>query len=101
MRTRIQALSLGGIRRRSEGRRKKKRRRDKRKRRRRKRKENVKEWRNRSSSCWFSGLRTQLISIRMWVQLLASLSGLRILCCHKLQCRLWLQHRSGIAVAVA
>ena len=32
-------------------------------------------------------LTTQLVSMRMWVQSLASLSGLRIWCCHKLRCR--------------
>ena len=39
---------------------------------------------------WFSRLRTQLVSMRMWVPSLALLSGLRIRHCHQL---LWLQHR--------
>ena len=34
---------------------------------------------------WLSGLRTLLVSMRMWVQTLASLSGLRIWPCHVLQ----------------
>jgi len=34
---------------------------------------------------WLSGLRTQLIAFRMPVRSLASLSGLRIWYCHKLQ----------------
>ena len=34
-----------------------------------------------------SGLRTQLVSIRMWVGSLALLSGLRNWCCHELRCR--------------
>ena len=34
---------------------------------------------------WLSGLKTQLVSMRMRVQPLASLSGLRILHCHKPQ----------------
>ena len=33
---------------------------------------------------WLSGLRTQLGSMRTWVQSLASLSGLRIQRCHEL-----------------
>ena len=49
---------------------------------------------------WLSGLRTQLVSMRMCVQSLALLSELRIQCCHKLQCRLQMQLRSGFAVAV-
>ena len=36
-----------------------------------------------------------------WVQSLALLSGLRIQCCQKLQCRSQMQLRSGDAVAVA
>ena len=38
---------------------------------------------------WLSGLRTQLVSMRMLVQSLTPLSGLRILTCHGL--RYWLQ----------
>ena len=37
---------------------------------------------------WLSRLRTRLVSMRMWVQSLALLSGLRIQHCLKLQCRL-------------
>ena len=36
---------------------------------------------------WVSGLRTWLVSMSMWVQSLASLSGLRIPHCHKIQHR--------------
>ena len=35
-----------------------------------------------------------------WDQSLASFSGLRIQCCHKLQCRLQMKLRSGGAVVV-
>ena len=50
---------------------------------------------------WHSGLQTWLASIRMPVQSLISLSGLRIQCCHKLwHCsQMWL--RSCVAMAVA
>ena len=41
------------------------------------------------------------VSMRMWVQSLALLSGLRILCCRKPRCRLQMQLESGVAVAVA
>lgn len=41
-------------------------------------------------------LRTQLVSMRMWVQFLALLSGLRIWCCHK-----QMGLTSGMAVAAA
>ena len=34
-------------------------------------------------------------------EVLASLSGLKIQCCHELQCRSQMQLRSGIAVALA
>ena len=46
------------------------------------------------------GLRTLLVSMRMWVQSLASLSGLRIWHCHELWCRLqtWLGSRVAVAV---
>ena len=48
---------------------------------------------------WLNGLRTQLVFMRMWVQSLALLSGLRICRCYKLQHRsqIWL----GFSVAVA
>ena len=39
-------------------------------------------------------------TMRWWVQYLASLSGLRILCCRELWCRLHIQFGSGVAVAV-
>ena len=50
---------------------------------------------------WLRGLRTQLLSTRMQVWSLASLSGLGIWRCHELWCmsQTWLG--SGIAVAVA
>ena len=38
--------------------------------------------------------------MRMWVQSLASLSGLRIQCCHKLQCRLQMQLRCSSDVVL-
>ena len=46
---------------------------------------------------WLSRLRTQLVSVRMWVPSLASLSRLRIRHCRELWCRL----RALVAVAVA
>ena len=49
-------------------------------------------------SLWLSRLQTQLVSMRLWVQSLALLSGLRIPCCPELWFRL--QLRSGVAVAV-
>ena len=45
-------------------------------------------------------LTTQLVSMRTWIQPLASLSGLRILCSPELWCRLQTWLRSGVAVAV-
>ena len=39
-------------------------------------------------------------TMRLWVQSLASLSGLRIWCCRELWCRSHVQLRPGIAVAV-
>ena len=50
---------------------------------------------------WHSRLKSSVVSVTMPVQLLALLRGLRIRCCHKLQCRLQMQLRSGVAVAVA
>ena len=47
-----------------------------------------------------SRLRTELVSVRMSVQSLALLSGLRIQCCHKLRHSLQMQLRSGVAVAM-
>ena len=49
---------------------------------------------------WLRGLRTQLVSMRMRVQSLAWISGLKILCCCKLWCRSQMQLGSGVAVAV-
>ena len=43
----------------------------------------------------------QLVSMRLWVQSLASLSWLRIQRCHDLWCRSQMQLRSGVAMAVA
>ena len=41
-----------------------------------------------------------LVSMRMWVQSLASRSGLRIQHCHELWCKSQMQLRSGVAMAV-
>ena len=49
---------------------------------------------------WLSRLRIQLESMRMWVQSLALLSGLRILCCRELWHRSQMWFGFGIAVAV-
>ena len=43
----------------------------------------------------------QLGTMRLWVCSLASLSGLRIPCCHELWYRLQTRLGSGVAVAVA
>ena len=51
-------------------------------------------------SLWLR-LRTQLVSMRMQVQTLAPLGGLRIQHCHERWCRSQIQLGSGIAVAVA
>ena len=48
-----------------------------------------------------SGLRTWVISMRLWVPSLASLSGLRIQCYHELWRRSQMWLRYGVAVAVA
>ena len=45
---------------------------------------------------WLSGLRTHLVSVKMCVQFLVSLSGLRIRCCHRSQVHLG----SGVAMTV-
>ena len=42
----------------------------------------------------------ELGTMRLRVQSLASLSGLRIWCCHELWCRSQMRLRSGVAVAV-
>ena len=49
---------------------------------------------------WFSGLRTQLVSMRMWVWSLALMRGLRIWHCLKPQHSSQMRLRSGAAVAV-
>ena len=49
---------------------------------------------------WLSGLRTQLVSMRILVRPLALLRGIRIWHCHELWYRLQRQLGSGIAVAV-
>ena len=58
---------------------------------------------------WLSGLRIRLVSLRMWVQSLALLSGLRIWHCHELSCRsqmrsdlalLWLWRRPVVAALI-
>ena len=51
-------------------------------------------------SWWLSGLRIELVSMRMRVRSLASLSGLRIQHSCELGCSLQLQLGSGIAVAL-
>ena len=48
---------------------------------------------------WLSSFRTQLVSIRMRVQFLASLCGLKIWHCCKLQCRSQMRLGSGVAMA--
>ena len=50
---------------------------------------------------WLSGLQTWLVSMRMQVPSLASLSKLRIQCCHELQYKRQTLLGSGVAVAVA
>ena len=50
---------------------------------------------------WLSGLRTQLVSMRMWVRSLASFTGLRIRHCCKLRWGSKMPLRSSVAVAVA
>ena len=49
---------------------------------------------------WLSGLKTQLVPMRMQVQSLALICGLRIQHCCKLQCRLKMRLGSGMAVVV-
>ena len=49
---------------------------------------------------WLSGLRTQQVSMRMQVQSMAALSGLRIWCCCKLRHKSQIQLGSYLAVAV-
>ena len=48
---------------------------------------------------WLSGLRTQLVSLRMQVQSLALISWLGIHCCHELWCSSQIQLRSDLVVA--
>ena len=52
------------------------------------------------SSCCDSAETTRLISMRMQVRPMASLSGLGIRCCHQLWYRSQMQLGSGVAVAV-
>ena len=47
------------------------------------------------------GSGSDVVSVRMWVGSLASLSGLRIRRCHKLWCRLQMWLRSGVAMIAA
>ena len=47
---------------------------------------------------WLSGLRTWLVSMRMWVWFLVSLSGLAIWCCCELWCKSQMRLGSPIAV---
>ena len=49
---------------------------------------------------WLSGLRTHLVSEKMWVRSLALLRGLRISCCRELWCTKQTQLGSGVAVAM-
>ena len=50
---------------------------------------------------WRSGLRIRLGTMRLQVQSLALLSGLRIQCCRELWRRLQMRLRSDVAVALA
>ena len=50
---------------------------------------------------WLSRLWAWLVSMRMWVWSLASLSGLRIQHCHELWCRLQMQLRSYVTLSGA
>ena len=49
---------------------------------------------------WHSGLRILLVSMRMGVQTLVLLNGLRIGHCHRLWCSLQTWLGSGVAVAI-
>ena len=49
---------------------------------------------------WLNGLRTQSVSMRIWVQSLAFLGELRIQRCHELQRRSWMRLRSDVAMGV-
>ena len=49
---------------------------------------------------WLRGLRIQLVSMKIQVRSLASLSGLRIRHCHELWCKSQMRLGSGVAVAV-
>ena len=55
---------------------------------------------SRSSCCGLVGLRPDVVSVRLWVQSLASLSGLRIQHCHKLQHKSQMWLRSGVVMSV-
>ena len=54
-----------------------------------------------SSEHGLAGKEPNIMSVRMQVQFLASPSGLKIRQCCKLQCRLQMRLRSGVATAVA
>ena len=56
---------------------------------------------NTRSSCCIQQEQIQLVSMRMWVQSLASLSGSRIQHCHDLWCRSQMRLKSCVAVPVA
>ena len=62
-------------------------------------KQHLKEGKERAFLLWLSGLKIQLASMRMQVQFLTSLSGLRIRHCCELWC--WSQTRLGSGIAVA
>ena len=49
---------------------------------------------------WLSQLRTGVVTVRLWVPSLASLSGLRIPCCCKLLCKSQMWLGSSVAVTV-
>ena len=57
-------------------------------------------WKLGETLLWLSGLQTRLVSMRMQVRSLASLSGLRIWHCCEQWCRLQTWLRSWVAVAV-
>ena len=50
---------------------------------------------------WLGRLQISLVSMRMWVQSLAEISGLRMWHCYELWCRSKTQPGFGIAVTVA
>ena len=54
-----------------------------------------------NSHCGLVGKGPDVVSVRKWVQFLASLNGSRIQRCHKLWHRLQMELRSSVTVAVA